>query len=380
MVALILALVISSAAPPEVTVVFQKHFADRPPEIYVQDQPDGIPRLVRAILGYHVEFGGFSPDTKRLIVFASRPTGKPPRQDVMNPPNRWRDLRLLDLDTGKLSRFDAEERSYGTAIWSPDGRYLATKSVPSPEDWVNEGAEPRVDVWDLRTHARVEIVPGELDPAQIKAVRESWIMWSPNSRSVFIGDQFKRFAVPVNGGRLKRLSLEGPPYVSFDSMYPQAFTLSPDGKYVALNPSWYQASGALHVKKVGGKEFTIKLNEYQTDNVIWSDDSRKAALIAYTTTGLSDEAPIYDEDVRLYSVDVVKRAPKTLAKYVFAAGNNSNGSVRVVGWSPNSDWIYVVEDDGKGRQDVVAYQWAGNGKRMLGQFETEDPLHAIARR
>lgn len=114
-------------------------------DVYVQDMPDGEPRLVFEDDGTN-SVVGWSPDGRRIVVSRAESA-------------IYNDLILLDVNTGESRRLteDGHESAYECAAWSPDSsalylttnkgrefKSLARMSIPDGEiDWL---AEPEWDV------------------------------------------------------------------------------------------------------------------------------------------------------------------------------------------------------------------------------------------
>jgi hypothetical protein len=380
------ALVVSALAEgPAVDVVYTKYEGpDEPRTLWWQRIPGGPPVNLtppdkERQLGYRIDLHRFSPDGTKLTLTASRPTKTLMRVDPYDPAHRRRDFWLVDLPSAKLTRLNKDDRAYGWGQWSPNSRYVAATAneVDSEYRAVSPGV---IAVFDTETGKMIELKKPELKGTGLPTeVVSRGFAWDLDSRSLVAGNYKERYRIRLSGGAPEALPVTGPPYMSFPNIGPHPYYASPDGTQVVVQSNPYTGTHGypvLQVLKVGVGQYHIPLAHSTIWQVEWAPDCNRVALIVYDASDIpgAPESPLLDLFVRLYSVDLRMRAPKTLRKT--AMGNTEFPDGWIVGWSQDSEYILFVEDlyfRSPERSTVSKYvftaiQWQGRGKLPLGEL------------
>jgi Tol biopolymer transport system component/DNA-binding winged helix-turn-helix (wHTH) protein len=278
------------------------------------ETPDAAPRTLVAGLESDRVFA-LSGDGRRLV-YARAPY--------------FSNLRRLDTNGGHDRRVETRELTHGTSLVerpsvSPDGASIA----------FNIGHEPSTNVYTMPVTGGTPKQLTFRDSLNLEPV------WSPDGKRIaFVsteGGHWRVWAVSAEGGVPQELS-------SADMSETSDLTWSPGFRIL------YQQSG--------------NRNYYELD----PDTRAERSLVGDSSVGWIF-SPVYSPDGRntavhwnrtrdrppkrgVYVIDMKDRRERLVFKT--AAAGTSGDSVRPVGWSADSHWIYVVKGKGLSLRGLTA--------------------------
>jgi eukaryotic-like serine/threonine-protein kinase len=236
------------------------------------------------------------------------------------------------------------QRDLSTKLWptvSPDGEKVAFQSVKNPSRGNNLFSSSIV-VKGLKP-------ANENDSPTMIAERGVLPTWSPDGSVIAFLRQnagnIELITVSPNGGGEKVLASDGIPVFGYsvspyNVVQTNAFAWSPDGSRIAY-PA--KRNGVTNIRAVSKKDGTDEaITENSDPNLsfsspVWSSDGKRMAVLSQKKAGDADKKP----GTGLAVVDVVAKTATSLFE--------SEGSIRIIGWSTDENAVIIAEIDNRYR-------------------------------
>ena len=254
----------------------------RPPKTHLESplrqvfQEDG---KVRAV--------AYSPDGQRLAIAVG---------------NR---VSIRDLRSGEVVDLEGHKYDVSSVAWSPDGRYIASKSIVWRYDEIDYVMDDMIIwVWDVKTAKLIHPIEGQ--ESLINRFLINRLLWSPDCQVI---DNRLSHIVCNNG------------YVAVDELtkikWGNVLSWSPDRKFVA--GGYIDKTLRVWNAKTGELIHTLEAHDKSVESIAWSPDGR------YIASGSDDET------VRVWDAQKIGKLLHTL--------NGHEGWINSVACSPDGNFI-----------------------------------------
>jgi len=264
---------------------------------------------------------------------------------------------VANSDLSRAKKLTRGSYDSGWAVWSPDGKRLAfdsdrTDHTPNDSYHVNDVFLMKSDGSDVATLTDSKGVSGDA-------------AWSPNGALIaFDADRGNRkglsaiYIMPVNGGKLKRVTRPGAPFSDYKPRF------SPDGTHLSFTRARGTADhapAALFTMRLNGSGLH-RMTSYsmRVDDADWSPDGKRIVVEAYPNPGAYGD---------IYVLGAAGGSPDNLTRNP----TNQAGSADPA-WSPDGTKILFLDNrvvNGVGRAGLATMNPDGSARRFISSKNLE---------